>query len=222
MKPVIVFFDFDNTLTDFDVLDAVIRRFSVNEDWVTFEEAWQAGNIGSKECLEGQLQSLRLDQKVLSNYLKTIKLDPYFKKLLTLLNHEKIESMILSDSFSYFIHEILGHHQITGIPVYANELEFDYDRLIPSFPFQSPDCRRCAHCKKQHVLKAADKITVYIGDGLSDICPAEHADIVFAKGKLYEHFQKIGKPCKHFQSLQDIYLFSSYRSLHRRSKMLFE
>ena len=59
-KGTVVFFDFDNTLTSFDVLDALIERFSINEDWKALERAWQAGRIGSKECLEGQLRSIRV------------------------------------------------------------------------------------------------------------------------------------------------------------------
>ncbi|MCX5696960.1 MAG: hypothetical protein NTU54_03145 [Candidatus Omnitrophica bacterium] len=36
-------FDFDNTITPFDVLDDIIEKFSVNDDWVVYEEAWRAG-----------------------------------------------------------------------------------------------------------------------------------------------------------------------------------
>ncbi len=203
----VVFFDFDNTLTEFDVLDSIIQKFSINTDWIKFENDWQAGRIGSKQCLEGQLQSLRVTQQTLSEYLSEIKLDPHFKKLLIFFKDWGIKTLIVSDSFSFFIREILNHHGIDNVPVYANELEFRGDQLIPSFPFLSADCSRCAHCKKRHVLNAADKITVYVGDGLSDICPAEHADIVFAKGRLSEHFKERGRSCINFESLLEVQSF---------------
>ncbi len=67
-----VFFDFDNTITDFDVLDGIIEQFSVNRDWVAYEEAWKKGKIGSRQCLEGQLRSIRVERAQLHDYLKTV------------------------------------------------------------------------------------------------------------------------------------------------------
>lgn len=201
------FFDFDNTLTPFDVFDDMVRRFAVDDRWVALEEAWQKGEISSRECLEGQLRSVRVLPDELSEYLAAVPLDPYFKKLLALLEKKRIPSVITSDSFSFIIFEVLRHNGIDGVTVYANEMTFSQDRILPSFPYWSPDCKRCAHCKKRHLLENADKMTVYIGDGLSDICPAEHADFVFAKARLLEHFRKTERPCMAFQNLRDVALF---------------
>lgn len=203
-KQAIVFFDFDNTITDSDILDDIIERFSVDQNWIRFEEDWSSGRIGSKECLEGQLKSIRVTKQVLSNYLSTIKLDPSFGKLLTLLKKNETEFVIVSDSFSFIIKEILRHNGIRGIQIYANEIKFRGDRLIPSFPYLSKDCTRCAHCKKKHILEHKDKKTIYVGDGLSDICPAQESDVVFAKGNLLDHLQKIRKPCIEFKNLGDV------------------
>lgn len=45
---------------------------------------------------------------------------------------------------------------------------------------------------------------VYIGDGYSDFCPAQSADIVFAKTKLYEHCLKVGKDAYYFTEFGDV------------------
>ena len=37
-----VYFDFDNTITKFDVLDAIIEQFSIDREWVAYEEDWRA------------------------------------------------------------------------------------------------------------------------------------------------------------------------------------
>ena len=47
-KPLMVFLDFDNTITSLDVLDAVIGKFSVDQKWMIYEEAWKEGKIGSR------------------------------------------------------------------------------------------------------------------------------------------------------------------------------
>ena len=54
-----VFIDFDNTITCGDVLDGIIEQFATNDSWRTLEEAWVAGRIGARACLDGQMRVLR-------------------------------------------------------------------------------------------------------------------------------------------------------------------
>jgi len=201
-----VFFDFDNTITRFDVIDDVLERFSVDRKWLALEEAWKAGRIGSKECLEGQLRSVRATKKEMRRYLSTVPIDPSFSRLVALLKKNKIRPTILSDSFTFFIKEILKNHGIAGVKVYCNELTFSKSVLSPLFPFAN-GCARCAHCKKQHLLdrRWKNKIIVYVGDGLSDVCPAEHADVVFAKESLLRHCRRNKIPCVEFKDLRDVH-----------------
>jgi 2,3-diketo-5-methylthio-1-phosphopentane phosphatase len=206
-KPYIFFFDFDNTITSFDVLDDIIAQFAANDDWKALEKDWQEGKIGSRSCLEGQIGGIRVEREALLKYLAGIKIDPYFKKLLALLRRKKIESLIVSDSFSFFIREILKCNGINKIGICANEIELENNRLTPSFPHGNMDCPDCAHCKKRHVFERRyhGKRVVYIGDGRSDFCAAMESDLVFAKGALLEYLRKEGKPCVAFDNFQSIY-----------------
>ena len=202
-----VYFDFDNTITTFDVLDAIIEQFSIDRDWVAYEEAWRAGDIGSKECLEGQLHSIRCTRESLAEYLATVTLDTHFNRLLSLLQENGIKPVILSDSFTFFIASILRNNDVKGITVYANRLRFYEGRLIPSFPHTNHLCSHCAHCKTNNFSSNGhkEKSIIYIGDGLSDVCPAQHADLVFAKSTLLDHFKKAKRYCVAFKDLGDVY-----------------
>ncbi len=202
-----VFLDFDNTITTVDVLDEIIQKFSVDGKWIRYENLWRDGKIGSKECIEEQLKGIRVEKETLNKYLSTVKLDPSFDNLLTLLRRYNVHPVILSDSFTYFIQTILKNHNIRNVPVYANTVRFEGQRLIPSFPYRNSECKRCAHCKRVHLLKPsmADKTTIYIGDGLSDICPALEADFAFAKDKLIDYLKKEKKTCLEFKYLKDVY-----------------
>lgn len=210
-----VFFDFDNTITPFDILDNIIERFSVNKNWVVFEQDWKKGKIGSRVCLEGQLRSVRVSRKDLFAYLARIKIDPHFSELFAMLKREGLRPIILSDNFSLIVNFILKNNGICGVPVYANGLKFSKNRLIPNFPYFNHYCLTCAHCKKKNLLKKdiKNKIIMYVGDGLSDICPAEYADIVFAKGRLLEYFRKKRRLCVAFKNLEDIYEY--FRGLEK-------
>ena len=202
-----VFLDFDNTITTCDVLDEIIKKFSVDKKWVELENAWLADEIGTKECLEGQIRGVRVTKKKLCEYLSTIKLDHSFHKLLTILQEHGVKPVILSDNFYFIIECILENYGIADVKVYANSIKFYKDRLIPSFPYDNPFCLFCAHCKKIHLAKDehADKLIVYIGDGRSDICPALISDIIFAKDKLLEHLKKTEKDFIPYKNLEDIF-----------------
>ena len=204
LKPPIVFFDFDNTITREDVLSLVIEEYSINQDWKVLEKAWRSGEIGSRECLEGQLQFVRVTRSELVDFIVKVPLDPFFLPLLKTLKQNQIPSIIVSDSFSFIIQTILEHHGLFRESVFANELRFKGDRLVPSFPFVSYECRRCAHCKKRHLLKHENKTRIYVGDGLSDICPAMEADIVFAKKDLAQYLGMVQKPHNLFDDLETV------------------
>jgi len=202
-----VFFDFDNTITTIDVVFDLISRFSISRDWVVLEKAWQSGEINTRECLRGQMRNVRVSSHDLGQYLKTIRLDPYFLRLLELLRQEGVEPVIVSDNFQPIVEFILKNNGIQDAVVYANELRFFKDRLVPSFPYQNPSCPYCAHCKKTHFHDddpGSMKKIIYIGDGRSDICAALESDIVFAKDDLLEYFRKHRRPCVEFLSLADV------------------
>lgn len=207
-KPPMVFLDFDNTITSLDVLDSIIGKFSIDQKWMIHEEAWKEGKIGSRQCLEAQLQSVRVTRADLAEYVKQIPLDPFALKLFQTLRRQRIPCVIVSDSFTVIIRTILRHHGIRQAKVFANQLNFKKDRLIPSFPYHSKECRRrCAHCKKIHILEHKNKTTIYVGDGLSDVCPALEADIVFAKDSLASHLEAENKFHTAFCDLGEVCAF---------------
>lgn len=209
------FFDFDNTITPFDVFDNIVETFAVDKKWMEYEKAWKAGHIGSKECLSGQLKSVKVDKKTLDKHLAKIKVDPHFKKIVSLLKKVGVSPVIVSDSFRYFLEYILENNDIKDIRIYSNHIELSGDRLIPSFPHRHKTCKTCGNCKKKHlpIEGRLETTVIYAGDGLSDLCPAKHSDIVFAKGNLQKYLTKEGKKFLPFSTLKDVY---AHLSLHIR------
>jgi 2,3-diketo-5-methylthio-1-phosphopentane phosphatase len=201
-----VFIDFDNTITCGDVLDGLIERFAADERWRELESEWAAGRLGARACLEGQLLTLRGSWPEFRRHLAGVELDPGFGALRDLLRGAGVELTVLSDNFDLFIAEIMLRCGFTEVPVHANHVEFAADRLRPSFPYLNPDCPDCAHCKKTHFVprRGDRRRVVYIGDGRSDICPARHADIVFAKSGLLAYLQGAGIPCRAFGHLAEV------------------
>ena len=203
-----VYFDFDNTITEFDVLDDMIQRFSVNEDWKRAEEEWQVGLIGSRECLERQFGQVRISPAGLEAYLRTIRFDPAFGPIIALLHAKEIEPVIVSDSFTALIAPILAHNGLPPLATFCNELRLDGDRPVLAFPYFHAICSRSGNCKCSHLLwreRPAGTRKIYVGDGQSDICPANVCEILFAKGSLLEHYRPIRPDCVPFQNLGTVH-----------------
>jgi 2,3-diketo-5-methylthio-1-phosphopentane phosphatase len=203
----IVFFDFDNTITMIDVIDDMLERFSKDDEWKELEKRWQREEIGSRECLKGQVEGIRIRKNRLDKYLSTVKIDPYFKKLLRLFKSRGIPALIVSDNFDYMLKNILKRNNIPDIEVYCNKADFSGDKFNLAFPFANKKCGDCANCKKTHLLsRKRDGVrTVYIGDGRSDVCASRISDIVFAKDYLKELFKREGLPHIAIDSLKDVY-----------------
>jgi 2,3-diketo-5-methylthio-1-phosphopentane phosphatase len=207
-SPFEVYFDFDNTITGFDVLDEVIRRFSLNDDWKHAEAAWEAGEIGSRECLERQMSQVRVSTAALEDYLGPIKVDPAFRPIIDLLRAHAVEPAIVSDSFRLIIDRVLANNGVDGMQVLANELRLEGDRPVLAFPYFNSICSTCGNCKTSHLFKRnrpAGTKKIYVGDGRSDICPAGFCEILFAKDSLLRHYQPLRKDCIPFHDLGAVY-----------------
>jgi len=202
-----VYFDFDNTITSFDVLDDLIQRFAIDDSWEAAEREWENGAISSKACLEQQLAVVRVTKSALAAYLSSIRIDPAFPRILAYLRSHGVEPVIVSDSFRNVIEAILGNNGIHDVKVLANELKLDEDRALVEFPYFQSICSRCANCKTSHLMRRdrpENTKKIYIGDGRSDICPAGFCEIIFAKASLLKHYAPLRPDCIPFTDLTTV------------------
>jgi 2-hydroxy-3-keto-5-methylthiopentenyl-1-phosphate phosphatase len=179
-----LFFDFDNTITRGDVLDRVIERFSMSDAWREWEAKWQQGRISTVECLTRQVRDLRVESGTLLEFVAGFEIDAHFAPIVEWAEKHGTELVIVSDNFDILIHAILDRQGLGTIPVVANALTISGDRLEPRFPWRDNACPRCAHCKARHVRDCVARPRIFVGDGLSDVCPSLIAEEVFAKGSL--------------------------------------
>jgi len=197
----IIFTDFDGTITRQDVLDEILQRFA-DKKWLEIEKKWLAGEIGSLECLKQQMALVKADTSDMEELLDSIEIDPTFPEFSSYCFTEEIPLRIVSDNFRWFILHILTknlpeHRNILErIPIFANEVQWVGTRLEFAFPHSGGDCTHgCATCKAGIITKSRarekDEI-IFIGDGLSDRFGSREADLVFGKSKLLEYCHKNG------------------------------
>jgi len=189
----VIFCDFDGTITKEDAINKLFETFA-EKSWLAIEKSWQDGLIGSKECLEKQLNCIKnISENGLNAFIDQIKIDESFIDFINFVCRNKIDFYIVSDGFDLIISKVLNNYGIKNIKIYSNRLEHKNNKLIPYFDFHCADCNTKAGLCKCNVIKENhnSKKIIYIGDGLSDICAAKFADILFAKNKLMEYAELI-------------------------------
>lgn len=185
--------DFDGTISLADTTDVLLQRFGA-EGYETLEAEWLAGKIGSRACMSGQIALLNASKSELDACLDSIHIDPSFRDFVYMVQQKGFSLHIVSDGLDYVIHYILQNNGLEGVPIYANQLLHNGKRQWQlAFPYADLNCRKnsgnckCAHVAQQHQCHHS---VIYIGDGASDYCVSEQADIVLAKGKLITYCQQ--------------------------------
>lgn len=204
MEDLIIVSDFDGTITSEDTLYKFFKMYA-KTSWLEVEKMWSEGKIGSMECLIRQFELVEgLNKELIENYISTIELDSYFKKF---IQKNKYDFIIVSDGIDYFIKEILRKNNIENISIVSNHAEFIEKDFSISFPNKNPLCKnKSGTCKCSIVnnLRKKYKKIIYIGDGRSDFCVSDKADILYAKGNLLKYCKKNNINHIEFNNFKDI------------------
>ncbi len=204
----VLFFDFDNTLMEGDILDQLIEKYSPNEAWRDWENAWAEGHLPARDCLRLQVENMRVSRETLFEHLSHVRIDPVFAEIVEWTKPRRVGVNIVSDSFLPLILHVLRSNGIEGIPVFANDLRFSAnDRLVPSFPFYDPAFDRSANAKARHLAPYRENRIIFAGDGHSDLDAALAADVVFAKSTLARELDARGVAFYPFDTLQPVLAF---------------
>lgn len=203
-----LFFDFDNTLTDGDLLDQLIEAYSPNEAWRDWEHAWATGHLSARDCLRLQVENMRVSRATLFEHLAHVRIDPMFPTIVEWARVHRVPVNIVSDSFLPLITQVLGANGIEGMRIFANDLAFVApDRLVPGFPYFDPAFERSANAKARHLAAFRGHRIVFAGDGHSDLDAALAADVVFAKSTLARELDERGVSFYPFETLEPVLAF---------------
>lgn len=144
---------------------------------------------------------------------RTAEVDPSFASFHSTLRHHGIPLTILSSGFRGVISRVLGtalggseqleiiasNHLVSPEPemnwsvAHVDDSEVGHDKSVPLLHLREKHGERCP-------------ILVFCGDGLNDILPSQHADLVFAKkgSTLTRQCARLGVPFFEFSKFEEV------------------
>jgi 2-hydroxy-3-keto-5-methylthiopentenyl-1-phosphate phosphatase len=206
-KHIAVISDFDGTITERDSLALLMNRYGPS-DWERYEELYEAGDIRGSEALEKEMSLLNLNPAEATEIvLKEIEVRKDFAQFAKFCDESRIPLTIVSCNFRQLISAILQKHGLERIPFRSNELVEDGGKIkIVPGTRRHPECSECHECKALTVIEFRENgfFTIYLGDGLTDRCPAWEADMVFALGRLKNSLDKNGIENEKLDGFKDL------------------
>lgn len=199
---IVIFCDFDGTVTKNDISVAILSKYA---RWGERTRTIVKGNIGSKAAYSEVANFVNASIDELRRFAKEVaQIEDGFLEFVDLVRSRKYRFFIVSDGFGFYIKEILAKYGLE-FDFFASELVSSGGDFKFDFPNSGSFCDLCATCKLKIIREKGGKnFKVFIGNGISDRCAVEEADIVFAKSRLQDICYMKGISFFHFDDFKDI------------------
>lgn len=199
-----IYCDFDGTITTQDTTDVVLRELAL-PGWEALEEAWVSGRISAARCMREQVALIQGDDAALEAVLERIELRAGFAPFVSWCRARHLPLAVVSDGVDRLISHVLWRHGLGRLPVAANRLAGVPGARRLEHPWAVPACAGGSGVCKCRIARADTRQSlVYIGDGRSDFCVAEEADVLFARATLADHCRERGLPYVPYDTFVDV------------------
>jgi 2-hydroxy-3-keto-5-methylthiopentenyl-1-phosphate phosphatase len=151
-----------------------------------------------------QIDLVRASPSQMDGFIRTVRIDPGFGGFVKLFRRLGHALIVVSDGLDRTIRTVLDRHDL-DVPYFANHLQWrGDDRWRLTFPHSKSACKTLSgNCKCSFAEGGPRELNILIGDGRSDFCLAERADLVLAKDSLLKHCRNAGLPHIAFANFDD-------------------
>lgn len=207
----VILVDFDGTITTVDTYIKVMQMYG-NENLLKFEKQFKNKGIDYLTLQNLQFREIRLTEEEYTEFIRTkFDMTEGFLEFYNSIKKNNILFAIVSGGYYNAIVPFLKEHGIYNTDIYANTLVFNNDNISIEFYDKETNDNCCGYgpcgnCKVRHYknYKKNDNTVIFIGDGLSDYCVSEIADVVFAKGSLLNYCKENNIDYISWQDFNDI------------------
>jgi len=185
--------DFDGTITERDTLDEMCRTYAP-EEWAAAENDLNRRTMTLREVIAAEFAPVRGDHDtIVSETVERAHVRAGFAEFVRAAEAVGDRVVVVSSGFESVIRPILEREGLDDLEVIAHDVRFTPEGGVVDFRHGEP-CPVCGEeCKRSVVDAMRDgREVAYIGDGYSDRCAAQAADIRFARRTLAEHLDREG------------------------------
>jgi 2-hydroxy-3-keto-5-methylthiopentenyl-1-phosphate phosphatase len=177
--------DFDGTIIR-NNLSVLIREHFAPDAWRAIETDYLEGRITVEESNRKQFALIKEPKERLQEFVRChIDVRQGFPEFTADCEAKGNHLVIVSSGLDFYIEVVLSELDMPDIELYCGKTEFGGKGIMVNYTDQKGNTIEHGF-KMSHMnwLKKRDNRIIYIGDGLSDLEAARHANYVFATGHL--------------------------------------
>lgn len=213
-----IFCDFDGTITRNDVWVTALGRFIKDKkEFSNLCKLFENNLITGRQCIKKELDLVEdFNFEDFNSFIENEKPDNYFFEFKNYCDENNYEIILLSEGLDYYIEYFLKKEKLE-LKYFSNKLIAEkskeikgkiYYKLSCEFPYSDEHCNWCGMSKRNIIINNTDdfsnQVSVFIGDGVSDFCASNYADIVFAKKSLASFCWKNNITYFDFKNFNDV------------------
>lgn len=207
MRPVI-YCDFDGTITESDNIIAIMKKFAP-ANWVEIKDQILSQKISISEGVGKLFSELPSNQRdeITKFAIENAKIRDGFSKFVEFARTEDIPLYVVSGGIDFFVYPILEKFgPFEGI--YCNHSDFSGENIKILWPYTCDSyCQNECGCCKPSIIRKINQdeecFTIVIGDSVTDLEAAKHADFVLARDLLEEKCSEWDLNYKGFTTFHD-------------------
>ena len=207
MESLLIACDFDGTITERDTLHVIVEEFGTRGLWGAIEPRLRAGEVTLEQAMQEEFASVRATpDQVRETVLRSAGLRPGFTRLVVWADAAGHRLIIFSSGFRSVIRDVLASIGHSDIEVVSHDVRFSSEGAEILWSDRGEACLECGRRCKRHDLRGRHRgeRVVYIGDGLSDLCVAHTADLVFARAHLARDLTAADVPFVPFDDFDEV------------------
>ena len=194
--------DFDGTITEEDASFFLLDTFAQG-DWRRLLREYKEHKISVGEFNTRAFAMVKADEPTLLGALKDkIKVRAGFHELVDYCLGKNFRLVIVSNGLDFYIKAVLQELALENVEMHAAQASFHPEGM--KVQYVGPDDKRLEDGFKEAYVKTFLKLgyrIIYMGNGDSDVAPAQYAHHIFATGELLAYCRENNlkyKPLENF------------------------
>jgi 2-hydroxy-3-keto-5-methylthiopentenyl-1-phosphate phosphatase len=197
--------DFDGTITEEDISFLLLDAFAQG-DWRRLLRKYKERRISVGEFNTRAFAMVKADRHTLLEALKAgVRVRAGFRELVNYCLQQGFRLVVVSNGVDFYIQAVLEGLGLRDLEVHAAQATFHPEGM--KVQYVGPDGKRLEDGFKEAYIQSFLKLgyrVIYIGNGDSDVAPAEYAHHVFATGDLLAYNKENNLNRRPFKDFRDV------------------